>query len=80
MAADRPRPVALAITARGNGYDNYDGHMVYLNGELIGHRPYDGSDSDEVCDETARTLAEMLRERLGWIPKDPDDEDDNDGR
>jgi hypothetical protein len=74
MAADRQRPVALTITAEGLGY-GYGGHSVHLNGELIGHRPYDGASADEVCDETARALAEMLREKLGWEPKEPEEEE-----
>jgi hypothetical protein len=74
MPTDRPRAVALTITAESLN-DGYGGHDVFLNGERIGHRPYDGSNADEVCDETARALAGMLRERLGWAPEAPKEDE-----
>lgn len=76
MAADHPRPVALTITAEPCGF--YQGWNMYLSGEPIGHHPYDGSGPDEACDKVTRALAELLREKLGWDPKDPDDYEDED--
>jgi hypothetical protein len=70
-------PIALVVTVE----DDYPGEpranggcKVYLTGQLIGHRPYDGSDTDEVAAETVQALSELLRERLGWKPEAPPEE------
>jgi hypothetical protein len=63
MSPARQRPAALTITTEDADYGD---HYVYLNGELIGHRPYDGSNHDEICDEVIKAFAGILRERLGW--------------
>lgn len=56
----------LYIKAVDNLDAEYGGDDVYLGSELIGFRPYDGSDSLEIANEVRRELAAMLRERLGW--------------
>lgn len=54
--------------------EEYCGHDVYLGDYKIGYRAYDGSWSNEVVDEVAEALAEILREKLGW-PEDKPEED-----
>lgn len=46
------------------------GHNVYIDGFEIGHRPYDGSDADDVRFEVMEALASLLQRELGW-EKDP---------
>ena len=67
-------PTALIITVENVWSDDYGGCNVYLSGQLIGHRPYDGSDTAEVAAQVVRALSGLLRERLGWKPEAPDDE------
>lgn len=62
---------ALAITADGG---DYRPHEVRLNGQLIGYRPWDGSDSRDVIAEVVSGLAGLLGERFGW-PQTEDLED-----
>lgn len=59
------RTTPLTISIDGDG--PYSSHEVYLNDVLIGVRPYDGSVPDEVIREVTGTLADMLRESLGYL-------------
>ncbi len=67
------RPVALVVTAEPVGH--YQGWHMQLNGQPIGHMPYDGSNAEEACDKVVTELALLLRERLGWSVEAPDDDD-----
>lgn len=66
------RTVALNIAVDADG--PYGPHEVYLTAGdtsvFVGERPYDGSVIDEVIHEVTTTLADMLREALGW-PTEP---------
>jgi hypothetical protein len=55
----------ILITVDGAGYDNYNGHNVKIGGVQAYHRPYDGSDDDDVMTEACRALGELLRDKLG---------------
>jgi hypothetical protein len=50
--------------------EGYSGHNVKIDGVLAYHRPYDGSDPDDVIKEAAGALGELLREKLGYL-KEP---------
>ena len=60
------RPAVTVVTISADSESEYDGHLVYLGASLIGYRPYDGSDVEEVAAEVTEQLALMLRERFGW--------------
>lgn len=60
------KPTAVVITVESYGL--YEGHDVFLSGHLIGHRPFDGGNSDEAADEALAAFAGVLSERLGWHP------------
>lgn len=51
----------------------WHGSEVRIGGVLIGYRPYDGSDVDEILAQVNQTLADMLHERLGWPRENPDE-------
>lgn len=63
--AGNPRMLYVQVQPE-HYFDELGGNDVYLNGHLIGYRPHDGSCAEEIEDEVVKTLAEMLRERLGW--------------
>lgn len=54
------------MTVAAEREDERSGHDVYLGEALVGHRPYDGSNNEEVVAEVTETLALLLRELLGW--------------
>lgn len=56
-------------------FGEYSGDDVFINNVKIGHRPYDGADSQDAANEAVTALAEMLRERLGWPKKEPTEDD-----
>lgn len=60
------RPSVTMVTLAALSEDEYSGHFVYLGNALIGFRPYDGSNDEEVIAEVTEMLARMLRERFDW--------------
>lgn len=51
-----------------------DGHLVYIDGTLIGLRPYDGThEASEIRREVTDALAEVLRDKLDWKPAKEED-------
>lgn len=54
----------IGVEPSPSGY--YGGHDVYIEAQLIGHRPYDGTYYEEIRDEVRSALAELLRKELGW--------------
>lgn len=65
------RPVALVVEVTGRGYAPL---RVTLNGRLIGFRPYDGKDHEEVEEEVLDALSGLLRERLGYSETQEEDD------
>ena len=56
----------LVIQARTEPEDTeYDGFTVFFNDQRAYFRPYDGSSAEEVEDEAAAALGELVREKLG---------------
>lgn len=49
------------------------GHDVFIDGTLIGVRPYDGTtEVEDIRKEVRQALAGSLRGRLGWeLPEKP---------
>lgn len=62
------RPIAICVVV-SDDLDDHVGRTVYLNDQVIGFRPYNGADDDEIADEVLAGLAELLREKFGW-PKE----------
>lgn len=60
----RPTVTVMTLSAEPDAED--DGHFVYLGDALIGYRPWDGMDEEEVVHEVTKGLALLLRERFGW--------------
>ena len=50
------------------------GHDVWLNSQFIGHRPYDGKDIDDVCDEVIAALARTIGKELNWTVTSTEEE------
>lgn len=60
-------PVVLMVTVEKKTHSAYYADdYVYLNGNLIGCRPHDGSEPMEVADQVMGALASMLGKELGW--------------
>lgn len=69
------RPTALVVSVDTNDY--YRGYDVSINGVKVAHRPYDGSNAEEVEDEVAEALGVLLRQVTGW-PEKAEGNDDGD--
>lgn len=50
------------------------GHDVYLNGQMIGHRSEDGIRAEEIPDEVATALTQILHAHLDWN-QDPEEDE-----
>lgn len=66
------KPTVLLISTEGCGF--YRGYDVYFNGVKAYHRPYDGSDAEEVEREAVETLASLVREKLGLSLDSPEND------
>lgn len=71
MKHRRPLALVLDVEPAGSGY--YHGYDVFLNGQLVGFRPYDGSDTEDVETEVVTALAQLVRAQLGWKEQEHDD-------
>lgn len=63
----------LVLSVSTDNY--YQGHEISINGVHVAHRPYDGSDADEVITEVAETFGALLRKATGWQEQREEDED-----
>lgn len=64
---------SLIITVESvSDHWSYDGHNVYFQGELAYWRKYDGKNADDVLEEAAQTLGELVRDRLGYPKTAPE--------
>lgn len=66
------KPTALFISVDTTDY--YRGYTVSINGVPVAHRPYDGSNAEEVEREAVEALGALLRRETGWPEKGTDDE------
>lgn len=66
------RPAALVVTVDTTDY--YRGFDVSINGVQVVHRPYDGSDAEEVEREVIEALRAILRRETGWAQEASDDD------
>lgn len=65
--------MTVSVELAPGGY--YQGYNVFLNGQPLWFRPYDGSDTEEVVAEVTEALCEVLRAHTGrGLPKDDDDD------
>ncbi len=62
--------VPLFIEARPDDGFEWGGFRVFFNDQEAYWRPYDGSSPEEVADEAAAALGELVREKLG-LPDRP---------
>jgi hypothetical protein len=62
---------AIIVEVESDVDDSYTGMEVYLNGEKIGFRQWDGSSREDVQREVSKALADIIRERLGWPEEKP---------
>lgn len=67
--------IAVALTITVEQSVGSWGHDVYLNDQLIGHRPYSGTRPEEICTEVSTALAELLCQKLDWDPLGLKDDD-----
>jgi hypothetical protein len=65
------RPVALVVSIEPNGF--YRGWNVHINGLKVAHKPYDGSDAEDVEREVVEAFGGLLRQTTGWAVADADE-------
>jgi hypothetical protein len=58
-----------------SSWTEYDGDDVTIDGVQAYHRPYDGSSNGDVIKEAAGALGELLREKLGYPEKAPEEDE-----
>jgi hypothetical protein len=63
-------PTVLYIAVDPLDFEGYGGHNIYINNCFLGYRRYSGHSIEEIKTEVCESLAELLREKLGW-PIDP---------
>jgi hypothetical protein len=62
------------VKATGDGWNEYAGDNVLIDGVQAYYRPYDGSDTQDVIKEAAGALGTLLREKLGYFEEAPEEE------
>lgn len=61
---------------RDGKYLGTSGHDIYFDDVMVGHRPYDGSTSDEAREEALAELGKIMCKSLGWDQSCLDDDDE----